>query len=179
MNIPQILKELKMKVLMMVATAVIEAVNDSTKIQQNQVSILEGEVHSGYDRVQEYGFSSVPNPGCQAVVACVGGSRDHGLVIATEDVRYRPTGLLPGESVMYNDKGSYAKFKSDGTLEIVAPTVTMSGNVYIDGDVFVKGDIRDKSDTNTENMRNMREIYDSHTHAETGSTTAVPSQLMG
>ncbi|WP_431477838.1 phage baseplate assembly protein domain-containing protein [Massilia eburnea] len=51
------------------------------------------------------GFTSVPKPGAEGVVVFVGGNRDHGLVIAVEDRRFRLKGLASGEVAIYDDQG--------------------------------------------------------------------------
>lgn len=195
----QLFKELQRKVLMMVASAVIEKINDDSGIQKNQVSVLQNEVHSDYDRVQEYGFSSVPLAGCQAIIVCVGGSRDHGAVIATEDTRYRPKNLNPGEVQVYNDKGDYVKFKDGRIMEVVAGTkiqincpaiqithtdgqgtdahVQIDGNLVVNGNIDARGDVTDNDNTNNANMQDMRNTYNTHTHpGDSGGTTGAPNQ---
>lgn len=186
MSLDQLYKELKHKVIMMIATAVIQGIKDDEDIQKNQVSILLNDTHGGYDRYQEYGFSSVPLVGCQAVVACVGGARNHGLIIACDDPRYRPKDLEPGEVIVYNDKGDYVKFKTDRTIEVKCgtevkvdcPTTRLTGNLIVEGNITAEGDIKDKSETNSYNMRTMRTAFNTHTHSETGSVTDVPTELM-
>src|SRR3546814_1878282 len=54
------------------------------------------------------------------IVVFVGGSRGHGIVIATEDRRYRPTGLEAGEAMLYDDLGQKVHLKRTG-IEIESP----------------------------------------------------------
>lgn len=196
-DLERVLKEVKHKVLMMLGVGIIETVDDGPEIQRNQVTILDGETHGDYDRFQEFGFSSVPLPGCQAVIACVGGARSHGLIIATDDGRYRPVDLAPGETILYNYLGDYIKIDKDRKITVVAntevdvtapivkvnastrvditsPQVNMTGNLQVDGNITCDGNVSDGDGSMTE----MRGTYNSHTHAENGSTTNAPNQLM-
>lgn len=99
---------LQRRVRLMVGRAVIKLVSDAAKVQGLQVSLLEGEVRDGVERFQQYGFSSVPLAGCEAVMVCVGGNRDHGIVIATEDRRYRVVGLPGGAVAIYTHEDQQA-----------------------------------------------------------------------
>ena len=84
----------------MIGRAVILAVGEDGL----RLSLLEGEETEGVPQMQEYGFASKPLEGCAALAAFQGGNRDHGVVVATEDPRYRPQGLEPGEVVLYTDE---------------------------------------------------------------------------
>ena len=95
---------LRRRVLLMVGRAVVRVVDDSLKLQAVQVEALQGEVLDGIERWQEYGFSSVPHPGAEAIVAALGGQRQHSVVLAVEDRRYRVTGLEQGEVCIYTDE---------------------------------------------------------------------------
>lgn len=182
----ELLKEARRKILMMIGLGTLEKINDSTPIQKVQTAMLEDEVHTDYDRMQEYGFTSVPLPGCQAVVACVGGARDNGVIIATEDRRYRPKDLAEGEVVLYDTHGNFIKLQADGKIiirsflnvTIEAPNVTLTGNLQVNGNITANGNIKDLNTGSGRSMASMRTIYNTHTHPETGSTTTSPNQAM-
>jgi phage baseplate assembly protein V len=106
----------------MVARAVVQLVNDGTKLQVVQLSILDGETREGCERFQSYGLTSVPLDGAEAVVLFAGGRRDHGLVIAVDDRRYRLKGMQGGEVALYTDEGDRIHFKRGGTIEVKAAT---------------------------------------------------------
>ena len=73
----------------MISRAVLSAISDGAGIQLVQVKLLEGEVRDGVERFQNYGFTSVPLPGAEGIMACVSGNRDHGVIVAMDDRRYR------------------------------------------------------------------------------------------
>jgi phage baseplate assembly protein V len=103
---------------MMVGRAVINLINDGLKMQEVQVTLLADEVRADVERFQEYGFTSHPVPGAEAVMVCVGGSRDHGIVIAVDDRRYRLKSLPQGEVALYDDQGQAIHLKRDKTIHV-------------------------------------------------------------
>jgi phage baseplate assembly protein V len=128
-------RPLARRIAMMIARAVITTVNDQTKAQSLQITLLADEVSDDVERLQNYGMTSVPKPGAEAVTVFVGGDRSHGLVIAVEDRRYRLKGLAEGEVALYDDLGQVVHLKRDGVLiespskiEVKAPTVLVSAD---------------------------------------------------
>ena len=109
------------------ARGVVALVNDGLRMQENQIRLLEGEVIDNAERPQQYGFSSHPLPGAECFVVFCGAAREHPLVLAVEDRRYRVTGLKPGEAVMYTDEGDTITLKRGNIIEVATK-----------GDVFVK-----------------------------------------
>jgi phage baseplate assembly protein V len=117
-----LLAPLRARVANMVARAVVQLVNDESKLQLVQLGVLEGETREALERFQEYGFTSAPHPGAEAVVLFVGGRRDHGLVVAVDDRRYRKKDLEPGESAIYSDEGDHVVLKRGRIVEVKAGT---------------------------------------------------------
>lgn len=195
-----IFNELKRKVMMMVANGIIEVVTSSGSPQQKaKLSLFAGELRENFDLFQDYGFTSRPLDGAEAVAVCVGGSRDNGLVIATEDSRYR-VALENGEVCIYTDEGDKVHFKRgniiqvdcDTKVQVNTPAVQIThpdgsgsdvllqvdGNLIVHGNISATGNITDQDNTNNTNMLNMRQIFNAHTHSETGSTTNPPQTQM-
>ena len=69
---------LRGRVQLMIGRAILSAISDAGKIQTAQAQLLADEVQDDVERIQEYGFASVPLPGAEGVVVFVGGNRDHG-----------------------------------------------------------------------------------------------------
>lgn len=132
---------LRTQVANMVASGVVQQVNDATKLQTVQLELLADEVRAGLERFQNYGFTSNPvaptdagQP--EAVVVFPNGRRDHGLVIAVDDRRFRLQSLEPGEVAMYTDQGDKFVFKRDGTVELTCSTLfKVIGKLEVTGDV--------------------------------------------
>ena len=130
------------RVALSIARAILRVVDDTMPIQAVQVDLLSGETRDRVERMQEYGFTSVPLPGCRGIALFVGGDRSHGAVIATEDNRYRKKGLDAGEVAIYTDEGDSIYLKRGRIIQITAangvvvnaPAVTVAS-----GDVIASG----------------------------------------
>lgn len=103
---------------MMVGRCIINLVDDSLKIQEVQITVLADEVRDKVERFQEYGFTSHPFSSAEGVVVSVGGNRDHGIVIAVDDRRYRLKGLEQGEVAIYTDEGDSIQLRRNNNMEI-------------------------------------------------------------
>ncbi|WP_051278462.1 phage baseplate assembly protein V [Solimonas flava] len=138
----------------MLATRVrIAAVNDATKIQTVQLTgrAVDGkrpETLDGVQRLQQFGFSSVPLPGSDGLMICIGGSRSNPVVIVCDDGSKRVVGMEPGETVVYNAFGDYVKLLKTGEMVVKArekvtvdsPLTHALGDAEVDGDALVHGD---------------------------------------
>lgn len=160
----KLIAPLRRRVRLMVGRAVLSAASDSGGVQMVQLKLLADEVRDGVERMQNYGFTSVPLAGAEGVMVCVSGDRDHGIVVVMDDRRYRLKSLQPGEVAMYTDEGDTIVMKrgrqigvSAGTkitatapvVEIAAstkvtlttPLVEMSQDLSVGGSVSVAGDV--------------------------------------
>ena len=109
--INKLIAPVKRRVMNMVARAVIESVKDSSKLQQMKLKILADETIDRLDRVQNYGFTSVPKSGAEAVVLFLGGDRSHGVIIAADDRDNRLKNLSEGDAAIYTASGAKAVLK--------------------------------------------------------------------
>lgn len=120
----------------LIARFVLQRVDDSKKMQTCQITVLADETRENVERVQNYGFTSVPFPGAEGVAVFPGGDRAHAFVIATDDRRYRLTGLQNGEVAIYTDQGDKVVIERGGTIRVTAatkvvvsaPLVELAGN---------------------------------------------------
>lgn len=149
-TINKLVAPLKRRVMLMVGRAVLQLIDDAWKIQQLQLTGLAGEVLEKVERFQEYGFTSVPLPGAEAVLLAVGGDRAHGLVVGVEDRRYRLTGLEGGEVAIYDDQGQKVHIKRNGiSVEGANIYLKSAGVIRIEGDgVEIHGDTYYQRDVN-------------------------------
>ena len=99
--VERLIAPLRRRVLLMVSRAVVRLVDEGPARQRLQVEGYAGEILDGVERVQEYGFTSCPPPGADAVVLACGGMRQHPIVIAAEDPSARPMLRVPGDVVLY------------------------------------------------------------------------------
>lgn len=175
-------KNIAAAVQLVVGRAVLTAIDDSSKRQLVQFEALKGEVKDAVERMQQYGFSSVPLPGAQVLFVSLGGNRDHPVAVSVDDPRFRKSGMQAGEVAIYTDEGDYILLKRGRTIELetVNVVVKASESVRLETPILeVTGAIIDRCDTDGLSMHAMRSIYDDHTHAETQTVTHKPNQLMG
>lgn len=109
----RLLDPIRRRIALMLRRAIIEEVNDKNPVQAVKLGIFKGECRKGVERIQEYGFSSVPLPKCRAIAASVDGECAHELVIATDDREYRPRQKDPGDVMLY----TYANRKDNADTE--------------------------------------------------------------
>lgn len=173
---------MRAKVNLMVGRAILSAVNDSAALQTVQAQLLADEVLDDVERVQQYGYTSVPLPGAEGVVVFVGGNRDHGLVIATDDRRYRKAGLAAGEVAIYDDQGQSVHITRSGIVVNGAGkpvTITNTPKVRMETSLEVTGEVKDNCDGTGKTMAAMRSTYNSHTHSDPqGGSVGGPSAAM-
>jgi phage baseplate assembly protein V len=136
-----LLNPIRRRVRLMISRAVLNAIDDGSGLQLVKVKLLDGEIRDGVERFQNYAFTSVPLSGAEGIAACVSGNRDHAVIVAMDDARYRITGLQAGEAAMYThmDKQAHKHriiFKNDGSIEVLAKNITLKATetVRIEGD---------------------------------------------
>ena len=113
--------------------------DDDPRVQWVQIRLL-GQEREDVERRQLYGLTSFPDPsqGFAPVVGAVGGNHDHLHVLADGD-RNRPSGLLAGEVLIYDRFGKRIHLKADGTLDIFAPKIVVTGDeIEIDATTSIK-----------------------------------------
>jgi len=163
LDFKRLIRPIKNKIFLMLGRAVLMAVNNSEGRKTIQVIALADETISDIEWFQDYGFDSYPPVGAEVVVGFLNGNRDHGIAIGVPDGRYRPTDLVEGESALYHKEGHRVLLKAGGIIEIEGTEIKIgdpSGTVY-----------------KLLNKLAM-DIYNAHTHNETGAVTTVPNTLM-
>ncbi|GAA4651674.1 phage baseplate assembly protein V [Kistimonas scapharcae] len=148
------LMPLQRRLRLLAGRAVVTGINDQRRRQNLQLKMAGGEVAAGVPRVQNYGHTSVPLTGAEALVLAPGGVRGQLTVVALDDPRNRPTDLTAGDSCLYHHEGHRLLLTRDGravlicnTLEVQAaeaitfdtPLASFTGDVAIGGDQTVTG----------------------------------------
>jgi phage baseplate assembly protein V len=116
--IQKIIDSLRRKIALIIGRGVVTGVDDTGKIQKLQIAGLTDEAHDGVERMQQFGFTGVPPVGSECIPVFIGGSREHGVVVACDDRGSRPTGMESGESKMYNSQGDYIYIDKSGRIFI-------------------------------------------------------------
>lgn len=168
------MKSILQRLVTLVSRGVVRQVDDSKKVRELQIGLLEGETRGEVEQFQQYGFTSVPQSGAELVAVCIDGRREHAVVIATEDRRYRIKNLQNGEVAIYTDQGDKIVLKRGGTIavtastkvEITSPSVTMSGNLTVDGTI-----------TGTTDVVGGGKSLKNHTHSVSGAVSTAPGAV--
>ncbi|HBC0987560.1 TPA: phage baseplate assembly protein V [Escherichia coli] len=101
----------------------VNTITDTHKAQNLQVSLLSGETAEHVERLQNYGFSSVPVGGNDVVVLSVGGKREHLVAVAVEDRNVRPQGKESGDVIVYHAEGHYIRLTADGRIIVACKNI--------------------------------------------------------
>lgn len=194
-------RRLMHRVITACARVFISTTNDSKGVQTSQVVLSSTEVRDNTPRIAEFGFSSNPPEGSDAVAVFLAGDRAKGIVIGTCHQPSRPSGLAPGETILHSQDGksvyltaaggividakgqpvtvnnaSDVTWNCTGKFKIVAP-----GGVEIDAPlVRSSGDMQDNFGSNPHTLADMREITNEHTHpvkgVQSGSSTVTTDE---
>jgi phage baseplate assembly protein V len=174
---------LKRRVMQMVGRCVLTAAaDDSEGIQKLQVSILSGETLDGIQRMQEYGFTSVPNVGAEGIVLSLSGNRDHSVCVATEDRRFRIKNLEEGEVAIYTDEGDVIEFKRGNLINIKASEAvsieTKTANVTASTEAVIEAPAVKLGASAAEAVikgNTFQSLFNAHTHnGNLGAPTGPP-----
>nr|BDD45836.1 hypothetical protein 3 [Gammaproteobacteria bacterium] len=119
------IEPLARRVSLLVTRAVGKMVDPNELMQTLQVEVLAGEVLDNIEHFEPYGFTCHPQKGFEALIASIGGNRDHAVCFVASDRRYRPVGLLPGEVCWFTDEDKDASqhriyFKRGKEIHLIA-----------------------------------------------------------
>jgi phage gp45-like len=133
---------------LMISRGLLMLVDDTQTTQEVQLGLLAGEVLSGLEHFQPYGFTSNPFPGAEAVFLSVAGNRTQGIVVVIGDKRYRITGLQSGEVCLHDDQGQTIIIRRNGIVittkmqvTVNAPTTIYNGNIQVNGGITTTEDV--------------------------------------
>ncbi|WP_368565485.1 phage baseplate assembly protein V [Pseudoxanthomonas sp. UTMC 1351] len=173
------------KLRLLISRAIVRLVDDRAGVQTVQVSLLADEARAAVQRFQQYGLTSVPLAGAEAIAVAVGGSRSNLVVLAVDDRRFRKRDLQPGEVALYTDEGDYlllkrgriVEVKAGAKVRVDAPEAEFTGNLHVAGSITCDQHVSDAAGS----MQEMRDTYNHHDHinVQPGSgKTPPPTQEM-
>lgn len=161
------LDPIKRKIQMMLARAVLSAVDDSKGFQELKLELLAGETKEGVERMQNYGFTSVPFADSEALVGFIGGNRSHGVAFVVDDRKYRIKGLAEGEVAIYTDEGDKIHFKRGNKIEIISSDVKITASKVELGSGTAEAVLKGET---------FQAVFNSHVHVgNLGAPTAPPT----
>jgi phage gp45-like len=102
-TIHKVTRNLRQRVLLTLGRGRVRAIDDNGGMQKLQCSFLKNEPTNGLERMQEYGFTSWPLPEAEVMAGFIAGNRDHGIIIAVDDRRYRFKVDAQGDVCIYTD----------------------------------------------------------------------------
>jgi phage baseplate assembly protein V len=87
---------------------------------------MQGKVRDGFtlndlEHCEPYGYTSHPLPGCELIVASLGGNRGRALVLMAHDRRHRIV-IAEGETAVYTHQGEVVHLRSDRSILVKAGT---------------------------------------------------------
>jgi phage baseplate assembly protein V len=127
------------RVVNMISRAVVVLVNDVLKGQALQVQTSATDYCDNVERLQNYGFSSVPLPGAEAIVLHVGATADHPVAVVVDDRRTRPTALLPGDVVVWDTTGQRIHLTAARVVVQATGTIELAGTSAVPLDPLTTG----------------------------------------
>jgi phage baseplate assembly protein V len=157
------IRELHRRVMNMIARGVVAQSDDAPGMQRVQVSLLHEEQKVAVERLQNYGFSGHAPRNSEVVVVFLGGGRDHGVIVGTDDRSSRMTGLAEGEVAVYTDEGDSIVLRRNNTMEVTTknliinatesvkidtPETHITGSLQVDG-AFTMGESAGLPDAHT------------------------------
>ena len=154
-DVQKLIAPLWRRVRLIADRAIVTAVTDSFNRQGLQLKVLADEAADDVERFQNYGRTSVPPAGSEAIVLGIGGARAGLVAIAVEDKSVRPKDLEVGDNCLYHLEGHRIILRKDGLLELEAKTVIInasekltmiSPDTEIQGPLHVTGPISSDED---------------------------------
>lgn len=94
--------DVDLRLRLLFARGVVRHADVQAGLMAAQAEFLKGEVRR-VELPQGYGLASRPKAGSEVFAAFANGERSAGVALAHDDRRYRPTGIEPGEVVVYGE----------------------------------------------------------------------------
>lgn len=127
-DVLRLIDPIKKRIMNFFSRGVVQSCDDSKGIQRVKVALFADEIQDNVERFQNYGFTSKPLPGAEAMTIFHSGNRDHGVVIAVDDRRYRLKGMADGEVAIYTDEGDSIHFKRGNKIDITTNVLTVNAS---------------------------------------------------
>ena len=135
-GLAQMVEGLRQRVAMMVGRGVLAALDAAGGAARATVQGVAGEVLDDREFAQDYGVSSRPHPGAEALMAFIAGLRSNGVVVRLMDRRYT-IALEYGEVAIHDDLGQRVHLTRTGIVADSPLNVTVRAGqtLRLEGDV--------------------------------------------
>ncbi|WP_447077667.1 phage baseplate assembly protein V [Shewanella algae] len=192
--IDKLLAPIRRRITGMLTRALVTGIVEDLQRQNLQLKMHADESGDNIERFQNYGISSNPPVGAEAIVAALGGSLSGLVAIAVEDKKYRPQGES-GDVFLYHLEGHKIRltqagqiivtatdviFEAANSFTIISPETLIQGPLHVTGGIstdlgiyatgaITSGSVVTGSDLSANNIS-----YLGHTHldAESRPTSA-------
>lgn len=128
-GLERLIAPLRHKIATLILKGVLETLKEDTDLQVAQV-FVDGEPYDGLERIQQYGFTSVPEEGAETVILSVNGNKNQSFIIAIDDHRYRLKGLAEGSVALYTNSTNFVLLKPDGKIEIHGNNIELGAATF-------------------------------------------------
>ncbi len=140
---------IKRRIISMVTRAIVVDVIEDLQRQAIQIAGESNESGDNIERFQQYGFSSVPPNGSEAILAALNGNLGKRIAIAVEKKELRPQGdsldvfiyHAEGHSIQLTKDGKCIISVTDAILEATSSFTIISPETLIQGPLHVTGGI--------------------------------------
>ncbi|WP_133154067.1 phage baseplate assembly protein V, partial [Vibrio kanaloae] len=116
-HVEKLLSPIKRRITGMVSRALVSGVVEDLQRQNIQVQGHSNESSDDIERFQNYGCSSFPPVGSEAILAAIGGNLGNLVAVAVEDKKYRPKGES-GDVFLYHLEGHKIRLTKDGKVVV-------------------------------------------------------------
>lgn len=156
-DVQRLMAPLRRRIQLLADRAILTLVNDALQRQNLQLKVLAGETHDDVERFQNYGHTSVPPAGAEAIVLGVGGNRSGLVAVVVDHKGSRPHDLEPGDSMLYHQEGHHLILTKNGEatlrvkrvnliateeLHIISPSTTCQGDFHATGAISSDTDVK-------------------------------------
>lgn len=147
--IDKMMMPLRRRIYSMVGRALVTGIVEGLQRQNLQLQIENDEAVDDIERFQNYGMTSYPPVGSEAVVMALKGSLDQRVAVAVEKKDLRPKGEL-NDVIVYHAEGHQIRLTSSGQIIVTATDVIfeaansftiISPETLIQGPLHVTGGI--------------------------------------
>lgn len=147
--IERLLAPIKRRITGAITRAVVSGVVEDLQRQNLQLKMHADESVDDIERFQNYGCSSFPPIGSEAILAAIGGNLGNLVAVAVEDKKYRPKGES-GDVFLYHLEGHKIRLTKGGKVVVTATDVIfeaansftiISPETLIQGPLHVTGGI--------------------------------------
>ncbi len=111
------IRPVKKRIANLLLKGILENVNTSSAYQVCKVYLQRDEIQNNVERIQEYGFTSIPEDGAQVLLGCLNGDRNQSIVLCVGDSRYKVTGS-EGDVILHSKGNNKVHLKADGDILI-------------------------------------------------------------